>query len=61
MGVARHLEARGPIRDLEAFTDAYYVLITNSDYMVSVSRSTADDERVKHRLDLTTKAFRDIN
>jgi uncharacterized protein with ParB-like and HNH nuclease domain len=60
VGVARRLEARGPIVETAAFTDAYYKLLGNPDYVTTISRATADEERVRGRLSLATAVFSEV-
>ena len=55
-GVAIRQE-RGAITDWEAFGEAYKQLILDKDFQNAITRATADEERVRARLDAATKAF----
>jgi hypothetical protein len=44
--------AAGPIRKLESFASQYNALLADKDYQESVTRSTADEERVFNRMNM---------
>lgn len=56
IGVARRL-ASGAITNCKAFKETYAGILANKDFQVWTSRSTADDETVKNRLQLATNEF----
>jgi hypothetical protein len=55
-GVARRLAA-SPVEDPSQFGEAYKALLEISDYVIASTRSTADEEFVKKRLDHAVDAF----
>jgi hypothetical protein len=59
VGLARRLE-EGPMTDRSLLADRYYALLKDADYVTYTSRATADDDRVKGRIRLATKAFSDV-
>ena len=59
VGVATRL-ASGPITSVEPFKAAYAALLTNSGYLASTGRATADEESVKTRLKLAKDAFASV-
>lgn len=56
IGVARRLE-KGPINVVSRLSDALEGLKALSAFRDAIGRATADEERVKSRLDLATEAF----
>lgn len=52
--------AKGPIKDEAAFKLAHQALMTNSDFLTVTSKSTADEENVRKRLDYAHKAFAEL-
>lgn len=60
IATARRLD-KGPIKDFTGFTLAYKEVLNNSDFQQWTSRSTADDETVKKRLQLATDAFSQVS
>ncbi|MEB5506600.1 DUF262 domain-containing protein [Burkholderia pseudomallei] len=56
VGVARRLAA-GPVSNPEDFKTAYDALLQNAEYLKTSGRSTADEEFVRLRLELSTDAF----
>src|SRR5262249_52464377 len=44
--------AKGPIKKMETVTKQYNALLADKDYIESVTRSTADEERVSNRMRL---------
>lgn len=52
--------AKGPVQDEVAFKRAHQLLLNNSDFALVTSKSTADEESVRKRLDYATKAFADL-
>jgi Protein of unknown function DUF262 len=57
IGIARRLESEGPIASPRSLATAYRRLIKNKRYQAASSRATADEESVRARLELATKAF----
>ena len=55
-GVSRRVE-KGPIQDLGQIAKSYQEVLASGDFQLWTSRSTADDEVVKKRLQLATNAF----
>lgn len=58
-GVAKRLESRR-IQDSVALATAYDTLVQDESYLNAVSRSTADEDSVKTRLDRAEAAFADV-
>jgi len=56
IGIARRLQS-GPITDNKDLSQAYKDLISESDFQQWTSRSTADDDTVKRRLERARAAF----
>jgi len=56
VGVARRLVAREVVKP-ESFADAYRTLLNNEGFGAATSRSTADEDFVKTRLDQAVAAF----
>ena len=56
VGVARRL-ARGPVRDEEAATEAYHMLLQDESFRDATTTGTSQEQNVHTRLDLATKAF----
>jgi hypothetical protein len=56
VGVATRLES-GAITDPAALGAAYKALIADEDFLAAIGRATADEERVKTRLDKAKEAF----
>jgi hypothetical protein len=59
VGVARRLN-KGPISNFGAFKGAYTKVLADRDFQGWTSRSTADDETVKKRLQKATEAFSQV-
>jgi hypothetical protein len=59
VAVGRRLD-RGPISDPKELKVAFDVLISNQTFLDSIARATADEDRVKARLDLATEAFEGV-
>jgi hypothetical protein len=59
VGVAKRLE-RGPLKDHAAMLAAYEGLLADTDFLSSIGRATADEERVKTRLDKAEAAFAEV-
>ena len=59
VGTAKRLEM-GPVSDIQAFQDAYNVLLSNQDYLDACGRGTASRERVRARLQLAKTAFASV-
>jgi hypothetical protein len=55
-GVAKRLES-GRIKEPDELEKAYASLVSNKDFVSAIGRATADEERVRRRLGLATKAF----
>lgn len=49
--------SKGPIRNEAAFKGAHEALLKNEDFITLTSRSTADEENVRKRLEYADKAF----
>lgn len=60
VGLARRLEQRGKVKDQSAFSEAYFALLDDPKYVSNTSRATADEERVKGRINLATNAFANV-
>lgn len=60
VGVARRLE-KGKISDLEALHKQYETLLTNSRFIDSTETSTSDEEKIRSRIALASKAFADVS
>lgn len=60
VGVARRLENRGPITSTKSLAAAYRKLTQSGGYVSASERATADEESVKSRLALATKAFANV-
>jgi hypothetical protein len=56
VGTAKRLQ-RGPVTDIQAFSEAYDDLLRNQAFLDACGRGTASGERVRTRLDLATAAF----
>jgi hypothetical protein len=56
IGISARL-GKGPINDFGGIASAYKEVLANSDFQQWTSRSTADDETVKKRLQMATEAF----
>jgi hypothetical protein len=56
VGTAKRL-GKGRVSDIEAFRNAYGVLLNNQDFLDACGRGTAGGERVRTRLDLARAAF----
>lgn len=52
--------AKGPLTEVDAISQSYKEVMSNTDFQQWTSRSTADDETVKKRLKLATDAFAKI-
>lgn len=59
MGIAKRLE-RGTIENAIAFKAAYTALMADADFIAETSRSTANDESVKKRLNKAKTAFENV-
>lgn len=59
VGIARRLMAKAPV-DLADLASAYHALLKDDDYQYAVGKATARDDQVKNRLNLATKAFKDV-
>jgi hypothetical protein len=59
-GIARR-QQKGPIRKPQLLKKAYDALLKDVVYIASVTRATADEERVKNRLRLAEQAFAKVN
>jgi hypothetical protein len=59
VGTAKRLEL-GPVSNVQAFREAYGVLLDNQDFLDACGRWTADADRVHARLYLATTAFASI-
>jgi hypothetical protein len=59
VGLSRRLE-RGPIKDIEKAKGKYSELIENPEYRELLLRATSDEKNVLRRLEITTRAFADI-
>jgi hypothetical protein len=55
-GISARLE-KGPVKDFNGIASTYKEVLANSDFQQWTSRSTADDETVKNRLQMATEAF----
>jgi len=55
-GISRRLE-KGPIQDTSLFGKQYAEVLDNKQFQLWTSRSTADDEVVKKRIELATDTF----
>ena len=56
VGVSRRLEY-GPIKDLPGLKIAYEKLLLDTNFQEAYIRSTADEEKVRNRIELATAAF----
>jgi hypothetical protein len=56
VGTAKRIE-KGPVLDVQAFREAYEVLLNNQNFLDACGRGTAGGERVRTRLSLATAAF----
>jgi hypothetical protein len=59
VGVASRL-SKGPLEDPTAMQPAYQSLLTNREYQDATTRSTADEESVRKRLELAKEAFSEL-
>jgi Protein of unknown function DUF262 len=59
IAIARRLE-QGPINDFGGIARAFEGVLANKDFQQWTSRSTADDETVKKRLQMATDAFSQV-
>jgi len=59
IGLAHRL-VHGEIHDLPRLQLAYEELLKDKDYLDSISRSTADEERVKERMNIAAAYFKNI-
>jgi hypothetical protein len=59
VGTAKRLEI-GPVLNIEAFRQAYAVLLNNQDFLDACGRWTADAGRVHARLNLAITAFASV-
>ncbi|MBZ0145792.1 MAG: DUF262 domain-containing protein [Rhodocyclaceae bacterium] len=57
VGIARRLLAGRAFRNVEALRPAFDGLVANEQFMKCITRSTADEESVRIRLELATAAF----
>jgi hypothetical protein len=60
VGVARRL-AKGPISNREALQKRYSYLMRAENFVAAIEKSTADEERVKARMNLAIQAFADVS
>ena len=60
VGIARRINTRGPIKKPTLLRQAYHKLLQSSKFQASIFRSTADEDNVKTRLRLSTRAFANI-
>ena len=60
VGVARRLRANGDISSRRALRSAFSQLLRNREFQAAIARATADEENVKSRLELATKAFKKV-
>lgn len=58
-GIAKRL-ASGPITDRNAFNAAYNSLMSDTEFIAETSRSTANDESVKKRLNKASASFQNV-
>lgn len=56
VGVARRVES-GPLRQLSHLRPAFDKLVADPKFQAAIGRATADEERVRLRLDKATRAF----
>jgi hypothetical protein len=59
VGTAKRLEM-GPVSDIQAFSNAYGLLLNNQDFLDACGRGTASGERVRTRLNLAKTAFASV-
>lgn len=59
VGIARRLKM-GNIADLDSLKNAYEVLMKNQEYLKATSKGTSDEATVALRLDMTVKAFSQV-
>jgi hypothetical protein len=59
VGIARRL-ARGSIASPKSVKEKYSELLGNQEFVTATERTTTDEEMVKTRINLATKAFADI-
>lgn len=59
IAVARRLE-KGPIEDLSDLQRKYDSLLEDDEFIQSTGRATADEESVKHRINLATEALAQV-
>jgi hypothetical protein len=59
VGIARRLE-KGHIKDAEALKKSYIALLSNKDFVAATETHTSDEDNVKRRINLATKAFANI-
>lgn len=57
VGLMRRLEAGEPKPTADAIRQSLAQMITDSKFLESITRATADEESVKYRIALTTKTF----
>jgi hypothetical protein len=59
VGTAKRLET-GPVSDIQAFRNAYGVLLNNQEFLDACGRGTASGERVRKRLNLAKAIFASV-
>lgn len=57
VGVAKRIQAKGPIMDVRALKTAYRELLEHDDFQQAIAKATADEESVKLRLRQASVAF----
>ena len=60
VGVARRLR-KGRIRNLKDLGTAFETLVKREDFLSAITRATADEDRVKQRIRLSTEAFNKVS
>jgi len=60
VGVSNRLD-KGEIREKEKVRERYDALLINPEFVQATTKSTADEENVKKRIELATTAFADIS
>ncbi len=59
VGLARRLKS-GPLESPRGLAKAYRLLLESEEFRVAFSKSTSDEDNVKARIDLATKAFANL-
>ena len=58
--VARRIRSKGDIEDLDTLSSSYDRLLQNEEFRSTLESGTTDEQNVRIRLELATKAFADI-